>query len=66
MACIDRPLSKPFNILTLSGKERDMLLNFEQTIQSCPGDFWDHMWSTGLYAEKGIAGAGKKHFAHKE
>ena len=66
MACIDRPLSKPFNILTLSGKERDMLLNFEQTIQSCPGDFWDHMWSTGLYAEKGMAGAGKKHFAHKE
>lgn len=66
MACIDRPLSKPFNILTLPGKEKDMLLNFEQTIDNCSGCFWDHEWSVDYYAQKGMSNQGKIHFAHKE
>lgn len=66
MACIDRPLSKPFNILTLPGKEKDMLMNFEQTINACRGCFWDHEWSVGYYADKNIPDKGKLHFAHKE
>ena len=66
MACIDRPLSQPYNILTLPGREKDMLKNFQQTIEDCPSCFWDHMAETNRYAQKGISNQGKLHFAHKE
>lgn len=39
MACIDRPLSKPYTIFDLPEKEGEILRNFYDVISNCPGCF---------------------------
>lgn len=65
MACIDRPLTRPFNIFDLPNKEKEILASFKFTISECPGGFWDHMYETNVYAEKNMVSEAKMHFAHK-
>lgn len=66
MACIDRPLSKPFSVFDLPHKEKEIMAVFKQTIKDCPGCGWDHMMETNMYAEKGLSEEGKIIFQHKE
>jgi len=65
MACIDRPLTKPYTIFDLPQKEKEIYENFKQVIKNCPGCFWDHMWETNYYAQKNLSKYGKKRFAHQ-
>jgi len=64
MACIDRELTKSFNILDLPQKEKEVYEDFKYVIKGCHG-FWDHMWETGSYAAENKAELGKKRFSHQ-
>jgi len=64
MACIDRPLTKPFHIFDLPSKEKEIYEDFKYVIRGCHG-FWDHMWETGSYAAENKAELGKRKFAHQ-
>lgn len=70
MACIDRPLTKPWSIFDL-GKNKpeiDMQIydSFKKTIYDCDrGCLWDHMWETNKYASENNSDEGKKRFAHR-
>jgi MoaA/NifB/PqqE/SkfB family radical SAM enzyme len=66
MACIDRPLSKPISIFDLPEKEEELMESFKRTIEGCPGDFWDHMWSTNRFADIKKVEEGKIHYQHRE
>ena len=69
MACIDRPLVRPFSIFDLKDSIHDERIYkaFEETIRNCQrGCFWDHHWETNKYAAENQADVGKKKFAHKE
>jgi len=65
MACVDRPLASPVNILDLPRDEELLQYVFDEAIDSCSGCFWDHEFETNMYAIKGQAEQGKKIFAHK-
>ena len=64
MACIDRPLDVPINILDLPNKEKEFIESFNRTIKGCPGCLWDHMRETNIYALEGRQEEAKKIFAH--
>lgn len=64
MACIDRPLTKPFTIFDLPGKESEIIENFYETIEGCSCG-WDHMLETNWYAEENLVEEGKEIFKHK-
>lgn len=65
MACIDRPLSKPFSIFDIPHSADEIYQNFKEVISACPGCFWDHMWETNKYAAENAADLGKKNFSHQ-
>lgn len=65
MACVDRPLSKPFSIFDFPKKEKEIYENFKETIKNCPGCFWDHMWDCHLYVRLNKVEYGKKKFQHR-
>lgn len=67
MACIDRPLSKPFTIFDLqdSSKEEEIYKNFKEVIENCSGCFWDHMYETNKFAAENAAELGKQKFSHQ-
>ena len=67
MACIDRPLSRPYSIFDITDEKKAALIlaSFRDTIEDCTrGCFWDHMWETNKYAKENKAEVGKKRFAH--
>jgi len=66
MQCVDRPLSRPINILELEDeeKEKEVLRSMRETIASCPGCFWDD-WECNYYVDKGMVEWARLHFAHK-
>jgi len=69
MACIDRPMVRPFSIFDLKDSANDERIHkaFQETIRNCQrGCFWDHMWETNKYAAENQADVGKVKFAHKE
>jgi MoaA/NifB/PqqE/SkfB family radical SAM enzyme len=71
MACIDRPLTKPWSIFDLGKKKPEIDLqiyeSFKKTIDDCDrGCFWDHMWETNKYASENRAEEGKRNFAHEK
>jgi len=65
MACIDRPLDEPFNILDLPGREKEFQEIFDRAIKYCYGCLWNHMRETNVYALQGEAEKAKLIFAHK-
>lgn len=66
MACIDRPLSKPFTIFDLATNEEEIYKNFKETIDNCSaGCFWDHMYETNKFAAENNSELGKQKFSHQ-
>jgi len=65
MACIDRPLSKPFSIFDIPLYPGQIYQNFKEVISTCPGCAWDHMLETNKYALENKAELGKKKFSHQ-
>jgi MoaA/NifB/PqqE/SkfB family radical SAM enzyme len=66
MACIDRPLSKPFTIFDIPTKGQEILQNFQETIDNCSaGCFWDHMYETNKFAKENKENLGKQKFSHQ-